>query len=154
MRRRKPVILLALLALSLLSPSACGNSKPPELGVRHGGLAPCPRSPNCVASQEMISDHAVSPIRFSGSPAEAMARLRDIIKSLPRARIIRKEPDYLRAEFSSRVFGFIDDLELWHDRKAGVIQVRSAARTGYWDLGVNRERVETLRALFKAGAAN
>ena len=28
---------------------------------------------------------------------------------------------------------------------AGVIHVRSASRTGYWDLGANRRRVETIR---------
>ncbi|KMY67604.1 hypothetical protein AAU61_11495 [Desulfocarbo indianensis] len=124
------------------------------MGVRQGRLAPCPASPNCVASQEPNPERRTPPFACSGPPDEAMARLRAIIKSMPRARIVKEEPDYLRAEFASRVFGFVDDLELWHDRKAGVIQVRSAARTGYWDLGVNRERVAQLRALFNHSAAN
>ena len=31
------------------------------------------------------------------------------------------------------------------DRAANVIQVRSASRVGYSDLGVNRKRIDTLR---------
>jgi len=34
------------------------------------------------------------------------------------------------------------------DDAAGVIHVRSASRTGYWDLGVNRRRVEAIREAF------
>jgi len=31
------------------------------------------------------------------------------------------------------------------DEAAGVVHVRSASRKGYWDFGVNRRRVETIR---------
>ena len=41
---------------------------------------------------------------------------------------------------------FVDDLELTFDEKAGVLHVRSASRLGRRDFGVNRARVEALRA--------
>ena len=53
----------------------------------------------------------------------------------------------LRAEFRTRL-GFVDDLEFLVDEDRGVVQVRSASRTGYWDLGVNRKRVEALRKAY------
>jgi len=53
----------------------------------------------------------------------------------------------VRAEFRSRL-GFVDDVEFRIDEAAGVIHVRSASRTGYWDLGVNRRRVEAIREAF------
>jgi len=55
--------------------------------------------------------------------------------------------DYLHAECSSAFFGFVDDIELHLRSAQGVIAVRSAARLGHSDLGVNRKRVEKLRSL-------
>jgi uncharacterized protein (DUF1499 family) len=39
----------------------------------------------------------------------------------------------------------VDDVEFRVDAAAHLIRVRSAARTGYFDLGVNRRRVEDIR---------
>jgi len=50
----------------------------------------------------------------------------------------------------SRFFGFIDDLELKLDPQSKTISIRSASRRGYYDLGVNRRRVENLRKQLKA----
>ncbi len=72
--------------------------------------------------------------------------------SLPRVRIVEQTPRYLHAEARSRVFGFVDDLEFELHPDARRIGVRSAARAGYWDFGVNRRRVERLRRrLARAG---
>ena len=60
------------------------------------------------------------------------------------------EPGYLHAECQSALMGFVDDLELHAQPDAGRIDVRSASRLGYGDLGVNRRRVETLRANLRA----
>ncbi|WP_234414081.1 DUF1499 domain-containing protein [Ideonella sp. A 288] len=46
---------------------------------------------------------------------------------------------------------FVDDAEFWVDPAAGVVQVRSASRLGRKDLGVNRDRIETIRARWRAG---
>jgi uncharacterized protein (DUF1499 family) len=43
------------------------------------------------------------------------------------------------------LFGFVDDLHFLADPEAGLIHLRMAARTGFWDLGVNRRRAERLR---------
>ena len=67
--------------------------------------------------------------------------------NLPRTRIVVDTADYLHAECASAVFGFVDDLELHLRRAEGIIAVRSASRLGYSDLGVNRHRIENLRAL-------
>jgi uncharacterized protein (DUF1499 family) len=46
--------------------------------------------------------------------------------------------------------GFVDDLELYADPDHLAIEVRSASRLGESDLGVNRQRAETLRTLFNS----
>jgi uncharacterized protein (DUF1499 family) len=60
---------------------------------------------------------------------------------------IAETSDYLHAECATAIFGFVDDLELHLRVAEGVIAVRSASRLGYSDLGVNRRRIENLRAL-------
>jgi uncharacterized protein (DUF1499 family) len=77
-----------------------------------------------------------------------MQRLEAVVSSLPRTRVVERRGDYLRAEASSRLFGFIDDVEFQLDEPARVIHVRSAARVGYRDFGVNRARIEKVRAAF------
>ena len=136
---------LVVLAGSALF-AACHGARPPSLGARQGRLAPCPSSPNCVSSQADDEMHRVAPLPFSGTAAAAIDRLAGTVRSLPRASVITATETYLHAEFRSAVFRFIDDAEFYADESAGVIQVRSAARVGSSDLGVNRKRIEGIRA--------
>lgn len=55
----------------------------------------------------------------------------------------------MHAEFTSALFGFVDDVEFLIDDTAKVIHVRSASQVGYYDLGVNRQRVNNLRSRFE-----
>jgi Uncharacterized protein conserved in bacteria len=78
-----------------------------------------------------------------------MATLKQIIQSIERTNIITESSDYLYAEFTSKLMGFVDDVEFYFDPSAKVIQVRSASRLGQSDLGVNRKRVELIREKLK-----
>ena len=125
------------------------GTRPDNLGVHDGRLSPPKRTPNNVNSQ--IDKHAderhyIEPLRYSGDARKAWATLRKVIDTMPRARVVKAEPNYLYAEFSSKLMGYIDDTEFYLDEKAGVIQVRSASRLGRSDFGVNRERIESIRA--------
>ena len=122
------------------------GSRPTTLGVHQGQLSPCPPSPNCVVSQGTPdASHAIAPLTYPGEPEVAMAQLAKLIAAMPRTQILEQTPTYLYAEFTSRWLGFVDDGEFYLDQPAGVIQVRSASRLGESDLGVNRDRIETLR---------
>jgi uncharacterized protein (DUF1499 family) len=79
-----------------------------------------------------------------------MTRLKAVLAGQKRTRIVAEEADYLHAECSSLVFGFVDDLEFQLDRLGMKIHVRSASRTGKYDFGVNRRRVEAIRQAFAA----
>jgi uncharacterized protein (DUF1499 family) len=123
------------------------GSRPANLGIHGGRLAPCPGSPNCVSSDAEDSVHATHPFELAAAPAEAWRVLRSLLADLPRTKLVTATSDYVHAECSSAVFGFVDDLELHLRPSQGIIAVRSAARRGYNDLGVNRKRVEKLRSL-------
>jgi uncharacterized protein (DUF1499 family) len=116
------------------------------LGVAAGRLADCPDSPNCVCSDAADPEHRIDAFPLAIPPVEAWHAIRVAVTELPRTRIVKLTSDYLHAQCSSKWLGFVDDLEL-HLRTAhgNVVAVRSAARIGYWDFGVNRARVEQLR---------
>lgn len=126
------------------------GKRPTNLGVKDGKLAACPSSPNCVNSQAADSDaeHKIAPLSYTSSPAEAMATLKSVIQSMERTEIITEENNYLYAEFTSALMGYVDDVEFFLDDATGTIQVRSASRLGQSDLGVNRKRIEAIRAKF------
>lgn len=121
------------------------GQRPTTLGVQSGKLLPCAKSPNCVSSSSADAEHAIAPFSMSGSAAESFQKLRAVIESQPRTKIIESTDTYLYAEFSSALMGFVDDVEFYLDHSANVIQVRSASRLGESDLGVNRKRIEAIR---------
>jgi len=124
------------------------GKRPLNLGHGTGRLAPCKTSPNCVSSQADPSDqeHYIAPIALKG---EAIAAVRKAVESMPRTTVVRVEPGYLYAEFQSKLMGFVDDVEFLADPAKGVVHVRSASRLGRRDFGVNRNRIEALRAILE-----
>ncbi len=115
----------------------------PELGVDGGRLRELKGTPNGVSSQAGAGESRVAPIRLEG---EADWRdLCGLARGLHRSKVVKEREDYLWLEVASRFWGFLDDLELYWNRGANHAEVRSEARLGYSDLGVNRRRVEALR---------
>lgn len=110
-------------------------------------LKPCPTSPNCVSTQAQDEGHAIAPIRYRKSRVEAKEALKEVIRSLPRMKLVEEDEAYLHYEFTSLLLRFVDDVEFLFDDEAKTIHFRSASRTGYGDLGVNRTRMEQVRTL-------
>lgn len=134
----KKSCLAILVCLGLASCSSAAGK-----GLENGRLRPCPASPNCISSEAPGGD--VPPFVVQGE--DGWERLRLAIVSLGGS-IEGEEAGYLHATFRSRIFGFVDDLECRQD--GDVVQVRSASRVGWWDMGANRRRVEKLRKALSA----
>ena len=111
-------------------------------------LRPCPDTPNCVSSLAGDQKQFIEPISYQGERTVAQQELLGVLKSFKRVRMVRIEEDYIHAEFVSSFFKFVDDAEFYFDPAQKLIQVRSASRTGYFDLGVNRRRIEAIRKQF------
>ena len=140
---------LWLLAASVITMPlfSCSGTRPADLGVKDGHLLPCPGSPNCVSSDALDTGHSVASFRLIVPPTVGWRAVQAVIDGLPRTKIITVTDDYLHAECSSAVFGFVDDLELHLRPAEKLVAVRSASRLGHSDFGVNRKRVEQLRSL-------
>src|SRR4249920_839904 len=115
--------------------------------MSHRRLPSCPDSPNCVSTLAPSQDsrHAIAPYRFSRTKSDAKAVLKTVIAGLPRTRLVEEDEIYLHYEFTSLLLRFVDDVEFLLDDEAKTIHFRSASRTGYGDLGVNRKRMEQVR---------
>lgn len=125
----------------------CSGTKPASIGVVDNQLADCPDSPNCISSTATDQEHSVPPLQLVGEPADLWPELVRLVSGMGRISIVTQTDTYLHAESRSRIFRFVDDLELLLNPDTGQVHIRSASRLGYSDLGVNRRRYQTLQRL-------
>jgi uncharacterized protein (DUF1499 family) len=147
------LVLLAVAVLLLLAGQLglLSGRAPQGLGVRDGKLKPPSRTPNSVCSQaahwpDRLLDYAqIAPIALHGDGPATIGKLKSVIEAMPGARVVETKPDYLYAQFTTKLMKYVDDAEFWFDPAAQVVQVRSASRVGRKDFGVNRARIEAIR---------
>lgn len=133
------VLLLGVVGLTLPGPAQASllhleGPLPEDLGVHGGSLSPCAAPAHCARLDWALSD-----------PAAALSTLVPVLETSEGVRIVEREGGYLHATATSRLFGFVDDLELQALPSAGVLQARSSSRLGDSDLGVNARRLAALR---------
>lgn len=133
------------------------GTAPTDLGVRDGKLKPPSATENSVTSQAALyPDHpqrdyaAIAPLPVTGEGPATIARIKAIVQGMEGASVVKSEPAYLYAQFTTRVMKFVDDVEFWYDSAKNMIEVRSASRLGSKDLGANRKRVDAVRAALAA----
>jgi len=144
-----------LLSRVLLIVAIAGGISPKPIeaaGMEPSGLKDCPGSPNCVFSEAADPEQRVDPFRLKGDSAKIWPAVLRVVAAMPRTAVITHTDHYIQAECKSRIFRFVDELELFLKPESGTVSVRSASQSGYYDFGVNRHRVEYLRqALLAAG---
>jgi len=141
-------MIVIILCCGLVSAS-CAAQQSANSGGSAAVMKACPDSPNCVSSEAQDQKHHIAPLTFALPAAEAWQLLQEQVAKLPRTVIVADKPGYLHVECRSALFGFVDDLEFYLRAEQGLIAVRSAARSGYYDFGVNRRRVEGLRVVLR-----
>jgi len=139
------VMIAILISMSVMSK----NWNAP--GLIDKKLTRCPDKPNCVCSEYKDDiKHYIEPIYISEN-IDSLALLNKILADMG-GNIKSEQDNYIAVTFTSSVFNFIDDLEIRIDKENKMIHIRSAARVGYSDFGVNRKRVEQLRHVFDKNA--
>jgi uncharacterized protein (DUF1499 family) len=132
--------------------SNCAANRPADADGKNDSLAVCPDRPNCVSSLSKDKEHFTAPLTYDGSTVEAAARLLSVLEKMKGAKIVTRTDTTIHAEFTSAVFGFVDDVDFSFDAANRRIDLRSASRVGYTDFGVNRKRIEEIRMRFQAAA--
>jgi len=112
---------------------------PVDLGLHQDHLSPCPAPAHCAREDWSVAD-----------PAAALERLLPAVLALEGVEMVATGSGYIHATATSRIFGFVDDLELHAAEADGVIEARSISRIGDSDLGVNGRRLASLRRALEA----
>lgn len=153
------IYVIVVLVAAVLAAAQFGmlSGKPPHnIGVVNERLKAPSKTRNSVSSQAHLhTDHeqmqyaSIEPLPFKNNNAAAsMQTLVATLKSMPGMTIVDAKPDYIYAQSTTKVLKFVDDIEFWVNPAKGVIDVRSASRLGREDFGVNRARVEAIRAAY------
>jgi len=149
------VVLLIVVAIAVGQLGFLQGTPPADLGVRDGKLKPPSMTENSVTSQAALyPDHPqrkyaeIAPLLVKGEGPVSIAQIKAIVEGMDGAKVVKSERGYLYAQFTTRLMKYVDDVEFWFDPAANVIQVRSASRVGRGDLGVNRKRIEAVRAAY------
>ena len=151
------IIVVVIAAIAAGQAGFLKGKTPSNHGVRDGRLRPPSPTPNSVSSQASQYLEAgqrtyasVAPLPLKGTGPATIARIKSIVQGMNGAEVVKSEPDYLYAQFTTRVMKYVDDVEFWFDPSAQAVHVRSASRLGSRDFGVNRDRVEAIRAQLAA----
>jgi len=135
---RDAVVFFAIVVLGGLMIGALISQRGKAPGLYNGRLRPPGSKPNAVCSEaDTPEPDQVEPIQGT------LAEVRAAVEALG-GTIVTESEDYVAATFASKLFRFLDDVELRRD--GGQVQIRSASRVGYSDMGANRKRVEAIRA--------
>lgn len=140
-------LIVVVLVIGCFTYVKMNNRLPEDLGVTAGLLKPCPTSPNCVSSQAEPADsqHYIAPLAYHGNRMDTQLAIESYFLDQGNAQIITSQLGYVHLQVKSAILGFIDDVEFYLPDGDSAVQVRSASRVGYSDLGVNRARIEALR---------
>ena len=155
------IVIIGLVVLLILAGQLglLRGQAPADLGVRDGKLKRPSLTPNSVTSQaDLFPDHPrrdyarIAPLPMQGDATATLARIKSLVEKMPGAAVIESRADYLYAQFTTSLMKFVDDVEFWADPATGAVQVRSASRIGHGDRGLNRARIEAIRAALQAPA--
>lgn len=135
------IVLVVILSVTLFL-MGLKSQKGEAPGMVAGRLSPCSDRPNCVSSEAGTDSHKiVPPLRATLAQAKAAVIATG-------GTITSETGDYISATYMTKLFKFVDDVELRAD--GDVLQIRSGSRVGHSDNGVNRKRVATIRAALGA----
>ena len=144
------VSILVVLSIALLFILGKYSQRGQAAGLVDGSLSRCPEKPNCVCS-EYMSEHHMDIVYSSviqNGEGELKAKVVSTIEEM-HGKVQNTRHNYIAATFKSSIFGFVDDLEIRIVPGEGIMHIRSASRVGYGDGGINRQRVELFKQLYR-----
>ena len=105
----------------------------------------CALPSNCVNS---LGTGGLVPLRYKGTPVQALAVLQTTLATFPEAQVVRSEPLALEVIFTTPI-GFRDQVDFRIDAQAQRIDFRSRSLFGLFDWGKNRSRMQEFATRFE-----
>lgn len=114
----------------------------PKIGLENAMLKKCPEKPNCINSfYPEDKEHYIAPLEL----ALDINQIESKLNAYPEFQLIKKDQKYMYYINESKIFGFIDDIEIYLTNSK--VYFRSASRVGYSDLGANLKRIEKIKKI-------
>ena len=108
----------------------------------------CTLPTQCVNS---LDGGSLGPMRYEGTPTQALALLRETLAEFPEAKILKTDGLSLETVFTTPL-GFRDLVDFRIDAQAQHIDYRSRSSFGLFDFGKNRSRMTAFSARFEQNA--
>lgn len=108
----------------------------------------CTVPTQCVNSLE---PDGLSPLRYEGTPVQALAVLRTTLAEFPEAKIVSADGLSVQTVFTTPM-GFRDLVDFRIDPQAQRIDYRSRSSFGLYDFGKNRSRMTAFADRFQSNA--
>src|SRR5206468_9033579 len=119
------VVVLIALAIAAGQLGFLQGTPPADLGVRNGKLKPPSMTENSVTSQAAFyPDHPqreyanIAPLPLKGDGPATLAKIKAIVEGMEGAKVMKSEPGYLYAQFTTLLMKYVDDVEFWFDPAA------------------------------------
>jgi len=132
--------IVALISIFLLSGCTAPPDKPQSMQV----LPECGWLPNCVNTQSKQGEQSSQPISANAAQWE---KIRLWINEQQDWEVTVDDKYFIQAVVKTPLMRFRDDVQLLLVPDAQLVHVRSSSRLGISDMGVNAQRVETIRQL-------
>jgi uncharacterized protein (DUF1499 family) len=119
-------------------------------GLIAGKLSPCPDKPNCLCSEFEDNGgqyrHHTQPLSIAvdTDSEEALLQAAEVIRNMG-GEVLQQDDLYLASTFTSKLFRYVDDLELRLDPENRLLHLRSASRVGHGDMGANAARIKEFK---------
>lgn len=110
-------------------------------------LGDCPETPNCQGTESSRAAQKVQRLPLSQPADKAITLIANIVATQPGVAIAKQDDRYLHVTYTSRLMGYVDDVEFLVSGDDRSVQMRSASRLGKSDLGANLKRINQLREL-------
>src|SRR5258708_33659510 len=112
------VVLLVVVAIAAGKLRLLQGTPPTDLGVRDGKLKPPSMTENSVSSQAALyPDHPqrqyadIAPLPVKRDGLATLAKIKAIVEGMDGAEAVKSKPDYLYAQFTTKLMKFVDDVE-------------------------------------------
>lgn len=146
---RRPAVVVGALAVLLCGCAAKPPAPSANAAAEDGRAAlACTLSTRCVNS---LDGGGLKPIRYEGTPTQALAVLRATLAEFPEAQIVKTDGLSLEVVFTTSL-GFRDLVDFRIDAQAQRIDYRSRSSVGLFDFGKNRSRMSEFSARFEQNA--
>jgi len=137
--------LIAFVTIYFIYLSIKSHSGSP-IGLINQKLSPCPDKPNCINSEfKDDTTHFVDAMTYQEKSTDQVIQAIEIAIQKTGGEITAINEKYIAATYKSKLFRFIDDLEIRLDDDDKLIHFRSASRVGRSDLGINIKRINLIK---------